>query len=120
MKTTAYICDCCNCVFVEDEVVALVVKAPELFSTAKTEFETTDKLDKSTIHFALSCYRKQVTDLLKPIDRTKDEAEYTYLYKLYSTKFYEKIYTATLLRNNAGNRRKKKLLQPLGKVRAKK
>jgi len=117
MKVTAYLCDCgCNNVFLDKDTVGLIVKSPELFNDHKTEYDITNNIDKTVLHFSMSCHRKCVTDLLKGINRAKDEAEYTYNYKLYSTKFYERIYKNSLLRNNTGNKRNKKLLQPLGKA----
>jgi hypothetical protein len=117
METTAYICDCCNTVFLEEYTVGLIVKPPELFNEkGKNEYDITNNLDKTNIHFSLSCHRKHVTDLLKGIDRSKDENEYKYSYNLYSNKFYERIYHNTILRNHTGNKRTKKLLQPLGKT----
>lgn len=117
MKTTAYICDCgCNGIYLESDSVGLIVKAPELFNAGKIEYEITNNVEKTELHFSMACHRKSVTDLLKGIDRAKDEKEYIYHYNLYSTKFYERIYTASLLRNNSNGKRNKKLLQPLGKT----
>lgn len=112
MKTTAYICDCgCNNVYLEKDSVGLIVKQPELFAgNDKREYEITNNVDKTHLHFSMSCHRKSVTDLLKGIDRSKNENEYTYHFKLYSNKFYERIYTTSLLRNNSNGKRSKKLL----------
>lgn len=128
MKVTAYLCDCgCGNVYLEKDTVGLIVKPPELFDTEPviamsnatkqpSSFEITNNVEKTSLHFSMSCHRKHVIDLLKEIDRSKNEADYTLHFKLYSTKFYEKIYTSSLLRNNANYKRSKKLLQPLGKT----
>lgn len=113
MKVTAFLCEDCEAVFKESEAVGLIVKPPTLLETSTT-YDITNNCDKCDYHFCLSCHRKRVTDLLKAIDRTKNEADYTFHYNLYSQKFYAAIHNKALLRSNAKNRKHKTLLQSLG------
>lgn len=109
MKVTAYLCENCEGVFKPEYITGLIVMQSHLFNE-QLDYSINDDPDKTNFHFCLTCYARHVTDLLKGIDRTKDEKDYSYHYKLYSTKFYAVIYTKSLLRSKTKNRRAGKLL----------
>lgn len=106
MKTIAYICDCCNGLFLEEDVLMLQIEQPDLFEN-KFEYKSVNaelKKGRTNIHFCLGCFRVQVSDPCKGIDRAKQPDEYNFSYELYKRKFYERLHHRKLLRDHSVNR----------------
>lgn len=78
MKTTAYICDVCDCLNTDDYFVAVSVGSPDLFNY-NYEFDfVINKNEKYDIHICLECINKQVHHHNAKTDRSTEEGEETY------------------------------------------
>lgn len=112
MLVQGYICECCDKVFVEKDVLGLQVEQPDLFQNVFTYAPSKKSPDKCTIHFCTNCHYLNVVKLLenqhisyevinaidgtktryRKLDRAKDEQDYKYYYDLYSKQFYERLH----------------------------
>lgn len=114
MKIQAYICDYCENPYLEDDICALIIEQPDLFREVydykatvphKPGLSVKNNPYRYDIHFCLHCLQLHVYDLIKGIDRSRDEADYKFHHDLYKKKFYEFIHRKALLRNSTSNRR---------------
>lgn len=103
MKISAYVCDSCNKLLDEEEVLGIEITQPNLFEN-KFLYRA-DKPKKCDIHFCLECHSVHVVAPCSKIKRTKDDKEYTYYYDLYTKKFYEYVHNKSLLANHSKNKR---------------
>ena len=89
MKTTAYICDCCDNLNREDEVMGLI-NNPDLFDPLACYKSCVP--EKSNIHFCLRMYAESVTDVAsRKYNKGKHPEKYAEYVKELSYAFYHSV-----------------------------
>jgi len=71
MKVTAYLCDCCGSIKIDDEIVG--INPVEDMFDKQLSFPITHKLDKTNVHGCHACYREIVDIPASAISRKKNE-----------------------------------------------
>jgi hypothetical protein len=74
MKVEAYRCDCCGYVKEESEMTG-IMPVEDMFDRMKS-FPICTNPTKTTVHFCLSCYQRNVIEKVRTVDRKKDERLY--------------------------------------------
>lgn len=71
----AYRCDACGIIKIEDEVVG-IIPTEDLFDRMNS-YPTTHRVNKTTVHYCLDCYRRDVLDIAdRYCSRKANEAAY--------------------------------------------